>query len=272
MAKAFRNPSLLFAALLLGSIVLLAIFAGVLAPYPPDAIDPNAILSPPSWSHLAGTDEVGRDIFSRVLFGARPSLAVAFSIIAIAASGGVVVGSASALAGGLADTIVMRIVELVMSMPGLVIALSLTAALGPSLINLTLALGLLGIPYSARIARGQTLLLREHAYVRAAETMGAGGTHIFLRHILPNLLPTIVVFMSLGLSGALLGASALSFIGLGAQPPMPEWGALVNASREYMLNEWWYALFPGFAVAITSLGFTLLGDGLRDYLDPKTVR
>jgi peptide/nickel transport system permease protein len=272
MATLFRSPTLAIAIVLLGIIVLLAVFAGAIAPYPPNLIDSNSVLAAPSWTHLAGTDEVGRDIFSRILYGARPSLAVACSIVLIAASGGIVVGCASGLAGGLIDTVIMRIVEIVMSMPGLVIALSLTAALGPSLVNLTIALGLLGIPYYTRVARGQTLLLREREYVRSARAMSASNVHIFVRHIFPNLLPTVIIFMSLGLSGALLGASALSFIGLGAQPPMAEWGALVNASRDYMLNEWWYAVFPGFAVAITSLGFTMLGDGLRDFLDPKASR
>jgi peptide/nickel transport system permease protein len=266
------NASLVAALLILGSIVFVALFAGVVAPYSPNAIDAAHILEPPSWHHPAGTDEVGRDLFSRILFGARPSLLVAFSIVALASTGGVIVGCASGLAGGLIDTIVMRLVELVMALPGLVIALALAAALGPSLVNLAIVLGLLGIPFYARVARAETLSLRERAYVRGARTMGAGTLFVMRRHIVPNLLPTVIIFMSLGLSGALLGASALSFIGLGAQPPLAEWGALVNASRTYMLDQWWYAAFPGAAVAVTSFGFTLLGDGLRDALDPKNVK
>jgi peptide/nickel transport system permease protein len=263
------NATLAAGLLILGMVIAAAVLAGVLAPYAPNTPHPAQILEAPSWRHLAGTDELGRDMFSRILYGARPSLLVATSIVVIAATGGVLVGCASGLAGGIVDTGVMRLLEVVMALPGLVIALALTAALGPSLVNLALALGLLGIPFYARVARAQTLTLRERAFVRAARAMGASPWFILHRHIVPNLLPTIVIFMSLGLSGALLGASALSFIGLGAQPPMAEWGALVNASRPYMLDDWWYAVFPGAAVALTSFGFTLLGDGLRDALDPR---
>jgi peptide/nickel transport system permease protein len=250
----------------------IALTANLIAPYQPNAIDMSAILASPSWSHLAGTDEVGRDLFSRILFGGRLSLGVALAIVTIAASGGVLLGCLSALTGGIVDFLIMRGTEAVMALPGLVIALALTAALGPSLFNLSIALGILGIPFYTRVARGQALTLKERYFVKAAVVMGAGRMHVFLRHILPNLLPTIVVFMSLGLSGALLGASALSFIGLGAQPPTAEWGALVSASRNYMLNEWWYAVFPGLAVALASFGFALLGDGLRDLLDPKVMQ
>jgi peptide/nickel transport system permease protein len=263
------NPSLIAGLLILGVVIAVAVLAGLIAPYGPDTTDASHILEAPSWRHWAGTDEVGRDLFSRIVFGARPSLLVACAIVVIAASGGVVVGAASGIAGGWIDTLVMRMVEVVMALPGLIIALALAAALGPSLTNLAIALGLLGIPFYTRVARAQTLSLRERPYVKAATAMGAGRWYILRKHIIPNLLPTVVIFMSLGLSGALLGASALSFIGLGAQPPLAEWGALVNGSRTYMLDQWWYAVFPGAAVAVTSFGFTLLGDGLRDLLDPK---
>jgi len=263
------NPTLVAGIAILGLVIVAALLAGVISPYAPNTPDPTQILQSPSWRHLAGTDELGRDLLSRILYGARPSLLVAVSIVLIGATGGVLIGCASGLVGGLIDTGVMRLLEVVMALPGLVIALALTAALGPSLFNLALALGVLGMPFYARVARAQTLTLRERAFVRAARAMGASRWFILHRHIVPNLLPTIVVFMSLGLSAALLGASALSFIGLGAQPPMAEWGALVNASRTYMLDDWWYTVFPGAAVALTSFGFTLLGDGLRDALDPK---
>lgn len=260
------------AILILGLVAAGALLAGVISPYAPNAIDTAHILEAPSWRHLAGTDEVGRDLFSRILYGARPSLLTTAGIVLIASTGGVLLGCASGLAGGALDMLVMRLVEVVMALPGLVIAIALAAALGPSLVNLAIALGLLGIPFYARIARAQTLSLKERAFVRAARAMGAGPWFILSRHIVPNLAPTVLVFMSLGLSGALLGASALSFIGLGAQPPTAEWGALVNASRAYMLDDWWYAVFPGAAVAFTSLGFMLLGDGLRDLIDPKATR
>jgi peptide/nickel transport system permease protein len=251
--------------------MFIAVAAPWIAPYDPYLIVPSAILEPPSFAHWAGTDEVGRDIFSRILHGTRPSLLVALGIIGIAATFGTLIGAASGLVGGVVDGIVMRIVDTVMALPGLVIALALTAALGPSLVNLTLALGVLGVPFYIRVARGQTLSLRERPYVHAARTIGAKTPYLIIRHIIPHLLPTIVVFASLGLSGALLAASGLSFIGLGAQPPLAEWGALVFAGRNYILSEWWYALLPGLAVMIASLGFNCLGDGLRDLLDPKDV-
>ena len=200
-----RNPALAAAVIILGLIGLAAVFAGAIAPYSPNAIDTDHILNAPSWRHLAGTDEIGRDLFSRILYGARPSIMVAVTIVAIAICGGIVVGCASGLAGGAVDTLVMRLVEMVMALPGLVIALALAAALGPSLVNLAVALGLLGIPYYARVARAQTLSLRQRNYVRIARAMGASPWFIMRRHIVPNLLPTIVVFGSLGLSGALLG-------------------------------------------------------------------
>ena len=266
------NASLLIGVAILATIAAIAIAAPIVAPFGPDTIDSNAILQPPSIRHWAGTDEVGRDLLSRIMHGARPSLLVALGIVSIGATGGVLLGSLSGLQGGVIDALIMRVVEVAMALPGLVIALALTAALGPSLINLTLALGLLGIPFYTRLARGQTLALRERPYVLAARTMGASRRHILMRHVIPNLLPTIVIFMSLGLSGAVLAASAFSFIGLGAQPPMAEWGALILAGRGYILNEWWYALFPGLAVILTAFGFNLLGDGLRDLLDPKEMQ
>lgn len=250
-------------------VLLLALLAPWIAPYPPNAIETTKLLAPPSLQHWAGTDELGRDILSRVLHGARPSLSVAFGIVTIGALVGVPIGAVSGLWAGWFDALLMRLVELVMSLPGLVIALALTAALGPSLVNLTFALGLLGVPFYIRIARGHALALRERAYVKAAQVMGASDFFIVRRHLMPNMAPSLVVLLSLNLSGALLAASTLSFIGLGAQPPMAEWGALVNAGQTYILDQWWYPLFPGFAVLLTALGFNLLGDGLRDWLDPK---
>ena len=263
------TASLVFGLAIVGGMVLIGVLAPAIAPFDPNAIDSDAILQPPSLLHPAGTDEVGRDLLSRIMHGARPSLAVAFGIVMIAAVGGVLIGSVSGLAGGFTDALIMRMVDMTMALPGMVVALALTAALGPNLVNLTLALGILGIPFYVRVTRAETLSLRERPFVLAARTMGASRWHLLRRHIIPNLLPTIVIFMSLGLSGAVLAASAFSFIGLGAQPPLAEWGALIFAGRGYLLHEWWYALFPGLAVLIAALGFNLLGDGLRDLLDPK---
>lgn len=255
--------------LIIGAMIAIAVFAPILAPYDPNAVNSAHILEAPNAAHWAGTDELGRDLLSRVIWGARPSLAVAFGIVSIAAISGTIIGCLTGLVGGIIDTLVMRAVELVLALPGLVIALALTAALGPSLVNLTLALGLLGIPFYVRLARGQTLSLRERSYVLVAHTMGASTPFIVFRHIIPNLMSSVVVIASLSLSGAILAGSGLSFIGLGAQPPLAEWGALANSGRQYILDQWWYAIVPGAAILVTAVAFNLLGDGVRDVLDPK---
>jgi peptide/nickel transport system permease protein len=263
------NPTLLAGVAIVALLMLMALAAPWVAPYEPNAISTGNILAAPGWQHWAGTDELGRDILSRVLHGARPSLAVAFGIVAIGVGLGVPIGAFCGLLGGWTDTVTMRTVELVMSLPGLVIALALTAALGPSLVNLAIALGLLSVPFYVRMARGQALALRERAYVKSARVMGASQLFIVRRHMLPNMAASLVVLVSINLSSAVLAASTLSFIGLGAQPPTAEWGALVNAGQTYILEQWWYPLVPGLAVLLAALGFNLLGDGLRDWLDPK---
>lgn len=265
-------PLLVAGALIVGALTATAVLAPLLAPYDPNAIDPAAVFEPPSAAHWAGTDALGRDVLSRILHGARPSLAVAFGIVGIGVVFGALIGAGSALAGGAVDAFAMRLVEIAMALPGLVIALALTAALGPSLLNLALALGVLSIPYYARIVRGEVLSLREQPYIKAARAMGAGFWRIQFTHILPNVSPVIATFASMGLSGAVLSASALSFVGLGAQPPTAEWGALVFDGREALTSAWWISAFPGLAVLIAALGFNLLGDGLRDFLDPKERR
>jgi len=257
-------------AAIIATLILVAIFAPFLATYDPNTVNPAHILEAPSSAHWAGTDELGRDLFSRVIWGTRPSLAVAFGIVTIAAVIGTLFGCVTGLLGGVVDTIVMRAVELVMALPGLVIALALTAALGPSLVNLTIALGALGVPFYTRFARGQTLALRQRPYVLVARTMGASTIFIVIRHVIPNLVSSVIVVASLGLSGAILAGSGLSFIGLGAQPPLAEWGALVNSGRQYILEQWWYAVIPGAMILMAAVAFNLLGDGVRDLLDPRT--
>ena len=253
-------------------VLFVALLAPWIAPYDPYEINLGQRLLSPSFEHWAGTDELGRDLLSRIIYGTRASLATAMSIVAMSAGMGTLIGSFSGILGGRTDTVIMRMVDVVMSLPGLVIALAITAALGPSLINLAIALGVLGVPYYTRIARGQALSLRHRPYVLAARTMGASSTFILRRHIVTNLLSTILVFASMHVSGALLAAAALSFIGLGAQPPTAELGALINNGRTYIQDEWWYSLFPGVVVVVAALGFNLLGDGMRDLLDPKERR
>ena len=253
-------------------VLLVALLAPWLAPHDPYEIHLEKRLLAPSLAHWAGTDELGRDLLSRIVYGTRASLSVALGIVAVSATFGTLIGSFSGLTGGRTDTIIMRMTDVVMSLPGLVIALAITAALGPSLVNLAIALGALGVPYYTRIARGQTLSLRHRQYTLAARTMGASSAFILRRHIVKNLLSIILVFASMHVSGALLAAAALNFIGLGAQPPTAELGALINNGRTYIQDEWWYSLFPGVVIVIAALGFNLLGDGMRDFLDPKARR
>jgi len=262
-------PALIAGSILLLAIVLMSIAAPLLTPYHPDIAEPGAILQPPSWAHPAGTDSLGRDLFSRLLYGGRASLAVAFGVVAIGLSFGTLIGCASGLAGGWIDAAIMRIVDVLMSIPGLVVALALSAALGPSLLNLAYVLGGLSIPYYVRIFRGEALSLRERGFVRAARASGAGFSRLLLRHVLPNVAPTMATFGSTALGSALVAASAFSFLGLGAQPPQAEWGSLIYEGRNNIMYEWWCAILPGLLVSSAALGFILVGDGLRDLLDPK---
>ena len=257
----------LLAAFILASIVVLAALAPVVSPYAPEAIDLAAILQPPSDAHWAGTDELGRDVLSRILHGARPSLLSAALIVAIGVGVGLALGAVAGLVGGVLDMIVMRLVDMMLALPGLVVAMALTAALGPSLLNAAIALGVLAIPAYTRIARGQALTLREREFVQAAKAMGGGTFFIAARHVVPNILPPMLVYTSSHLGAAILASSALSFIGLGMQPPHAEWGAMVGAGREYVLSAWWLVTFPGLAVAISAMSANLIGDALRDAVD-----
>ena len=254
-----RHRCLAPGALILGVAVLAAIAAPLLAPYDPDQIDLLARLQPPTPFHPAGTDEVGRDILSRLLYGARASLGVGFGIVAIGASFGSALGLYSGYVRGPFDAIAMRALDAVMALPGLVVALALTAALGPSLINAMLALGVLSIPQYARLSRSLALGLRETGYVKVSRTMGASAWRQLCRNILPNAISPILIYASGNLGAAILASASLSFIGLGAQPPLPEWGAMINAARAHVLSDAWYPLFPGLCVLITVLVRLTLG-------------
>jgi peptide/nickel transport system permease protein len=265
-----RQSPLTLVGLGIFAIVLFAIvFAPVIAPYPPDAVDLAHRLMPPGAAHWFGTDEVGRDVLSRVIFGARNSCGAGFGIVALAAVGGLVIGCFAGLAGGLVDNLVMRLMDVMLALPTLVLALALAAALGPSLVNALLAVAVVRLPAYVRFARAQTLTLRHRNYVKVARTFGAGTAHVLRWHILPNALSPILVQATLDLGGTILIAAALSFIGLGAQPPTAEWGAMISTGRNFLLDQWWYATFPGLAILVTALGCNLLGDGLRDLLDPR---
>ncbi len=267
-----RSPLTLVGLAVIAAVLLVVLFAPLIATHDPYAIDLRARLAPPGAAHWFGTDEVGRDLFSRVVYGTRTSVGVGVAIVAISAVLGMAIGSIAGLVGGRVDTVVMRLMDVILSVHSLVLAMALAAALGPSLFNAMLAVALVRVPVYVRLVRGQALALRERDYVRAARTFGASALHIARRHIAPNALSPVIVQTTLDLGGAILTAAALSFIGLGAQQPTAEWGSMVSAGRNFLLDQWWYPTFPGLAILVTAMGFNLLGDGLRDILDPRGRR
>jgi peptide/nickel transport system permease protein len=227
---------------------------------------------PPSFSHIFGTDDLGRDVLSRVISGSSISLRIAITVVTVAFAVGTIMGTAAGFFGGAVDEILLRITDIFLSIPGLVLALVIAAALGPSLYNVVLALCVTWWPWYARLARGQAISIREKQYVEAGRMVGASDLRLIFRHILPNCLSPLIVQASMDLGFVILNAAALSFIGLGAQPPSPEWGSMLNLGRSYLREAWWMATFPGLAILITVLGFNFLGDALRDILDPKLRR
>lgn len=267
-----RNPLTLAGLLIVLVVAAIALLAPMISPYDPDMIDWTARLEGPSRSHPFGTDEVGRDIMSRVFWGARLSVGVGLMIVGIAVSAGVLIGSVAGFSGGIGDVVIMRLMDMVLAFPSLVLAMALSAALGPNLRNAMLAIAFVRVPVYVRLVRGQALAVREREYVRAARTFGAKAAWIVRRHILPNTMTPVMVQATLDIGGAILTAAALSFLGLGAQQPTAEWGAMVSAGRRFILDQWWYASFPGAAIFVTAIGFNLFGDGLRDVLDPRQRR
>lgn len=266
----FRNKLTLAGFLLVGLVAAIGVLAPVIAPYDPNFMNMPERLQAPSAAHLFGTDEMGRDILSRVMYGARISIAVGVIIVAVSAAIGVVLGSVSGYFGGKADQAVLAVTDMILAFPSMVLALALTAAMGPGLLNTMLAVIIVRIPMYTRLMRGQVLAVKEQQYVRAARTFGEKPFWIVARHIVPNCLTPLMVQMTLGIGDAILIASSMSFIGLGAQPPTPEWGAMISTARVYAIDQWWYAAFPGLSILITIMGFNLIGDGIRDILDPRS--
>jgi peptide/nickel transport system permease protein len=265
-----RRSPLTMAGLTITLIVLLCVvFAPWLATHDPNALNLAQRLAEPSAAHWFGTDEVGRDLFSRVLYGSRQSVGVGLFVAFASCLIGGLLGCMSGVIGGRFDSVIMRLMDIMLSVPSLVLIMALAAALGPSLLNAMLAITLVRIPFYVRLARGQALSIRQMGYVKAAQTFGAGRWHIVLWHVARNAMPPLLVQLSLDIGSAILMASALGFIGLGAQPPTAEWGAMVATGRNYILDQWWYSTFPGLAILITATGFNLLGDGVRDLLDPR---
>lgn len=264
-----RNRSAVVGAAIMVLLLFAAVFAPLVAPFDPIEIDPSVSLQPPSSVHVMGTDDFGRDIFSRVLFGARISLRVGIIAVGIGGSIGLLIGLAAGYIGGAFDFVVMRVIDVMLSFPGILLALLIMTILGPSLTNVMIAVGLSDVPLYVRLVRGTVLSAKENGYVEAAKGIGCSRRLIILRHILPNIVAPFIVVTTLEVANAILLSATLSFLGMGAQPPSPEWGAMLNEGRRYIRTAWWMITFPGLMIMISVLGINLLGDGLRDALDPK---
>jgi len=265
-----RNKAALAGLGVLIIISLAAIFADVIATEPENHFDIMAAELPPgSEGHPLGTDDIGRDVFSRIVRGSRISLRVGFSAVTISAIVGTFIGLSAGYFGRWVDMVISRIIDVMLAFPGLLLAMTVVAALGSGLNNAMIALGVAGIPFYARVVRSTTLAARELVYVRAARAVGMSDARIMLRHILPNIVSPILIMATLGLGGAILAAAGLSFLGLGAERPSPEWGLELSSSRHLLRSSWWISTFNGLAIAITVLSINLLGDGLREALDPQ---
>ncbi|HZT52243.1 MAG TPA: ABC transporter permease [Stellaceae bacterium] len=263
------NPAGLAGLAIVLLLVLLALAAPVLAPDDPNRQDLALRLAPPGALHWLGTDELGRDILSRLLYGSRITLAIAAAVAATVPLAGLAAGCAAGFFGGIADAVLMRTADVFLAFPRLILALALVAAMGPGLAHAMLAIALAAWPPYARLARAETLALRGREFVEAARLAGASPARLLVRHIAPLCLPSLIVRASLDMAGVILTAAGLGFLGLGVAPPTAEWGAMIAAGRRFMLDQWWVAAAPGVAIAVAALGFNLLGEGLRDVLDPR---
>ena len=268
-----RNRLAMVGLFIVLALILVAIFADLLAPYSAYIGDLRTTrLLPPSWAHWMGTDDQGRDILSRLIHGSRITLFVVVLVAVLAAPIGLLVGTVAGYAGGLVDAALMRITDIFLAFPRLILALAFVAALGPGIENAAIAIAITSWPPYARMARAETLTIRQTDYIAAVQLLGASPWRIVLRHIMPLCVSSVIVRVTLDMAGIILTAAGLGFLGLGAQPPMPEWGAMIANGRLYVLDQWWVAAAPGAAIFIVSLAFNLLGDGLRDALDPKGTK
>lgn len=264
-----RSPATLVGLAIVLGLILVALLAPVIAPFDPYEQVLDRALRPPSAEHLFGTDELGRDVFSRVVWGTRVTLYIVLLVSVLAAPVGLLIGCVAGYFGGWVDTVLMRVTDIALAFPRLVLALAFTAALGPGLEHAVIAIALTAWPAYARIARAETLTLRQRDFIAAIHLLGGSRARIVARHIVPLCLPSLLVRATLDMAGVILIAAGLGFLGLGAQPPTAEWGAMLSSGREYLLSAWWAATCPGLAIFLVSMGFNLLGDGLRDVLDPK---
>jgi peptide/nickel transport system permease protein len=254
------------------ALVLMAVFAPYLAPHDPITQELSRRLLPPlTPGNILGTDDFGRDILSRIIWGSRITLYIVLLVILTAPVAGLLIGTIAGYFGGWVDTILMRITDIFLAFPKLILALALVAVLGPGMENAVLAIALTSWPPYARVARAETLTVRSSDYIAAVKLQGAGSARIIWGHIMPMCLPSVIIRVTLDMAGVILTAAGLGFLGLGVQPPLPEWGLMISAGRKFLFEQWWVATMPGLAIFIVSLGFNLLGDGLRDVLDPKSA-
>lgn len=265
-----RNPLTMIGAVIIVALVVMAIIAPLIASQSPVGQDLAGRLQPPSSAHWMGTDELGRDIWARVVYGSRITLEIVALVAVIAAPIGLVIGAVAGYFGGWLDRVLMGVTDVFLALPKLILALAFTAALGPGIEHAIIAIAIASWPGYARIARAEALTLRNAEFVAAVQLQGASRARIIGVHILPLLTSSLIIRVTLDMAGIILTAAGLGFIGLGAQPPTPEWGAMISAGRSFILDQWWVSTMPGFAIVIVSLGFCFLGDGLRDVLDPRS--
>ena len=272
LARLRRRPLAVAGMVVASLFVLMAVFAPLIAPYDPSATNFSAVLQGPSAAHLMGTDDLGRDVFSRIVFGARASLEAGVLATLLALVVAVPLGLMAGYYRGWWDPVISRVSDVMLAFPFLIVAVGMAAIFGPSLRNVVVALGVAAIPWIVRVTRGEALALREQEFVRAAVANGAGDRTILGRHLLPNMAGTLLVQATVWIPQAIIGEAVLSFLGLGVQPPTPSWGSMLSAAQPFISIDAWLALWPGLAIFLATLSFNLLGDGLRDVLDPKTQR
>ena len=267
-----RNPLAMLGLVIIVALILMAAFAPILATHHPNTqILHDRLFPPGAGGHLLGTDELGRDIWSRIVFGARTTLTIVALVTITAPVFGLLVGTAAGYLGGWTDRVLMRITDIFMAFPRLILALAFVAALGAGIENAVLAIAFTAWPPYARVSRAETLTVRRSDYIGAVRLQGAGPVRIILGHVMPMCLPSVIVRVTLDMAGIIITAAGLGFLGLGARPPLAEWGAMIATGRQYLLDQWWVATMPGIAIFVVSLGFNLLGDGLRDVLDPRSA-
>lgn len=264
-----RNRLSVAGAATVAVLIVIALFAPLMAPYEPTAIDIQSVLSPPSSEHLFGTDELGRDVLSRIIWGSRISLTVGFIAVGIALCIGIVIGSTAGFYGGKTDAVLMRFVDIMLTFPTFFLILAVIAILEPSITTIMIVIGLTGWMDVARLVRAEFLTLKERDFVLAAKASGAGSLRVIFRHILPNALSPVFVAATFGVAGAILVESSLSFLGLGVQPPNPSWGNILTSGKDNIEVAWWLSFYPGLAILVTVLSYNLVGEGLRDALDPR---